>query len=178
MNRQQYKRVPLLIALLLPGLAGAANGPLKDPAIQLFLEACAVTYAHEAAVEKVVAEKGFQEMAGTDALRYLARNPGRAWAGEIDTGRYAVTLQPNGLCTVFVHSGDATQLQAAVEAWLPPAATGVKVTKQDLGASGSLHTTAYELRGGKVRERWVITLSDEPNSKLRALFSWNALEPE
>jgi hypothetical protein len=162
-------------AFLVPMLAWATDDPEHNPSMQLFLEACASTYAYEPRVAEAMKSLSFSELAGTDADKYLLGQPGRAWVGTIDTNRYGVAVQPNGLCTVFVHAGDATQLQSAVEAWLPPEDLGISVKKMDLTTQPALPTTSYELLGGQVRERWVVTISTDPASPLRAMLSWTRL---
>lgn len=108
-------------------------------------------------------------------MRYLPGKPGKAWRGPDDSMPYAVTVQPNGLCTVFVFAGDVEQLQVDIDRGLPPESSGIKVATEDLTTSPELKTTSYELHGGEVRERWVITISSNPDSPLRALLSWNRL---
>lgn len=161
--------------LLFPVLACSSDDHGQHAPIQLFLKACAITYAHESQVSSALTELGFTELKGVDADQYLLGKPGRAWYGMIESNPYGVALQPNGLCTVFVHVGNASQIQSAVETWLPPASTGISVKKEDLTAQPGLKTTAYELRGGKVRERWVVSIADDPASPVRALISWNKL---
>jgi hypothetical protein len=161
--------------LLLPLQAARAEGPSNDPVIQLFLQACAATYAHAHQVASVATNFGFTEISGADAEQYLAGQSGMAWRGLIESKPYAVTVLTNGLCTVFVHEGDPEQIRSAVESWLPPASLGIVVTREDLSGSPNTTTISYELRGGKVKERWVVTTSSNPSSSLRAVLSWNRL---
>jgi hypothetical protein len=173
-NVHLYKIIVLLTCLASFHFADADNSPEKS-AIQVFLQSCAATYAHESEVEKVARELGMVEVPADEKGEYLKGNPGSVWRGSDSSMPYAVAVQPNGLCTVFVFAGDAKEIQKDVEWWLPPESTGIKVTKEELSSSHDLKTTAYELRGGKVRERWVITISSNPSSELRALLSWNRL---
>ena len=164
-----------IVALIVPSLAWAVDDPKQHASIQLFLKACAITYAHETQVANVMTELGFSEIAEAAADQYLVGRPGRAWRGMIDSNAYGVAIQPNGLCTVFVHAGDATQIQSAVESWLPPASSDITLKTEDLTTQPGLKTTAYELRGGKVQERWVVTISSGLTPPVRALLSWNRL---
>jgi len=176
MNNHTLKRVLALGALLIPLMASGAEEPLKDPTIRLFLQICAATYAHTPEVAQVAEEAGLDELPGREAIRFLAGHPGRAWRGAIDARTYAVAVEPNGLCSVFAFTGDAAKLQAAVEASLPPASTGIVVQREDLTMRPDLKSTSYELRGGKVQERWVVTIATDPAAPLRAILSWNRLE--
>ncbi len=89
---------------------------------------------------------------------------------------YAVESEPNGVCTLAVHEGDPAEIRAAVEAWLPSPKSGLSVSKQEAPPTDAgLQTTNYEFRGGKVAERWVLTVSSVRESSLRALLSWSRL---
>lgn len=175
MKNLLLKYIVLLGACLAPMQTEGAESALQKSPMSLFLQACAATYAHTSEVERVMKEIGLGEITGTEAQQYLQGNAGKAWRGSDTSTPYAVTVQPNGLCTVFIFAGDADQLQKDLDWWLPPKSTGIKVTIEDLTTSPELKTTSYELRGGKVRERWVITISSNPNSSLRALLSWSPL---
>ena len=164
-----------LCALLTPlASIGEDNSTNKSP-IKLFLQVCAATYAHASQVDKAAIDIGLNEITGNEAKQYLMNNPGKVWKGLDNSLPYAVTLMPNGLCTVLVYKGDAEDIQKSVDWWLPPEATGIVVKKEEIPSPLNLTTTAYELRGGKVNERWVITISSDPNSQLRAMLSWNKL---
>lgn len=175
MNRCARIQALSIGVFLLPSIAVCSEDASQNLAIQLFIQACVVTYAHAPEVESVVAKFGLTEIAGADAQQYLVGQPGRAWRGSVNLDPYAVTLLPNGLCTVFVHAGDTTQIHSAVESWLPPTSSGIAISRENLSSRPDLTTTAYELRGGQVQERWVITISSDPNSSLRAVLSWNRL---
>lgn len=153
----------------------AADEGRDDPTMPLFLQACAIPYTHIQLVEAEVRKLGFNELQDDLAKRYLGGAPGKAWAGLFQTRRFIVALRPEALCTVIAFDGDASAIKSAVESWLPPPESGVTATKQPGQASGDLETATYELRGGKVRERWVVTVSRDPNSQTKAMLSWSRL---
>ena len=175
MKRFATHRAFILVALLVAAGARGADGASQEPTIQLFLQACAIPYTHLALVEMEVRDLGFAELAGGIARQYLGGSPGRAWAGRIQSKRFVVALRPEVLCTVIAHDGTPGDIKAAVESWLPSPSAGVSVTKEVAPSSGALETTMYELRGGKVQERWVVTISSEPSSETRAMLSWSRL---
>ncbi len=161
--------------LLIAPLAFAEEKGSEDPSVQLFLQTCAATYAHEHLVEIAVARFGLAEIKDADADQYLAGHSGRAWRGIIASHPYAVSLLSNGLCSVFVHEGEPAQIIAAVESWLPPASVAITVTKEPIPSPPNVTTMSYEMRGGKVQERWVISSSGDPASWIKAILSWSRL---
>jgi hypothetical protein len=166
----------LLVCTCLPvAVVAAVDDPGADPGVQLFLQACATTYAHPAEVAKVAAKFGLTEVPASDAQQYLMSKRGRAWRGTIKSKAYAVTALDIGLCTVLLYDGDAARIQAGVASWLPPDGAGVAVKRADISAPPGLSTVNYELRGGNVQERWVVTISSDPSSKVRAMLSWSRL---
>jgi hypothetical protein len=143
--------------------------------MELFLTACAVSYAHEELLLPEMRTRGFRELPTDTAKRYLGGYEGRAWAGTVRAKRFVVALMPDKGCTVIAHDGEIGQIKAAVESWVPSASTGIS-TKIERGAPrGMVQTTGYELRGGNVRERWVVTVSSDPASEIKALLSWSPL---
>jgi hypothetical protein len=164
-----------LLATALKAASPAVDDPGQHPLIQTFLNACAVTYAHAAGVADFAKANGFDEIRGGDAESYLGGQSGRVWRGQIAGGTYAIALNPNGLCSVVAHQGDAKQVLTAVESWLPPRESGISVTKQTSDARDDKITTSYQLRGAEVREQWVVTISSNPASRIRAILSWNRL---
>ena len=141
----------------------------------VFLQACAIPYTHLAQVEAEVRDLGFAEVTGDAATRYLGGATGRVWSGTYKARRFVVALRPEILCTVIALDGEAASIKAAVESWLPPSESGVSFKKQTIPAPAPLETTSYELRGGKVRERWVVTTSSDSASQTRAMLSWSRL---
>lgn len=168
----------LLAALILPlSMQQAhADDPLRHPSIQLFLQICVATHGQPAGVAYEAAKSSFTELPQTETWKYLADRPGKAWRGKVRGATYAIASEPSGLCTVAVHSGEATEVRAAVEAWLPPPESGVSVKKEQVPQTDpGLETTSYELRGGEVHERWILTISTASDSSLRALLTWSGL---
>lgn len=162
------------IVLIASSALGVDRGS-RDPSIQLFLRVCAIPYAHAELVEREIREFGFTEIHGADAEWYLDGAPGRVWAGTIHSKRYAIALHPETLCTVIAHDGDSTEIKAAVKSWLPPPDSGVSVRTEAMPSPEGLDTTLYELKGGNVQERWIVTTSTDPASPTKAMLSWSRL---
>lgn len=132
-------------------------------------------YTHEELVQREIRDLGFREVQGVDASKYLGGASGRVWAGTIQSKRYVVALRPEVLCTVIAHDGNSAEIKAAVKSWLPPPNSGVSVRTETFPSNEALETTVYELRGGKVQERWVVTTSSDPSSATKAMLSWSRL---
>jgi hypothetical protein len=160
------------IALLISSSAVAGDSPSKVFPVQLFLQACVSSYAQVDAVSSRSKKMSLSEITGDPATKYLKGRSGRVWYGQNVSGAYAVSLLDNGLCSVFVHAGDAAQLRSAFESWLPPEETGITVAKEAIPASPGLTSTSYMLRGGNVRETWVLTVASAPEVALRAVMSY------
>jgi len=175
MNRSAASLAIILAALLAASGVQGADGASQEPTIKLFLQACAIPYTHLELVEEEVHDLGFAELHGEAAKAYLGGARGRVWAGKLQSKRYAVALRPEVLCTVIAHDGSSAEIKAGVEAWLPPPNLGVSVKSEVTPVSDSLETTVYELRGGKLQERWVVTISSDPASETRAMLSWSRL---
>jgi hypothetical protein len=174
------KRIAISCLALVGSLGGtpysiAADEGREDPTMPLFLQACATPYAHSQLVEPEVRKLGFNELQDDLAKRYLGGAPGKAWAGVFQARRFIIALRPESLCTVIAFDGDASAIKAAVESWLPPPESGVAAQRLPSQAPSGLETTAYELSGGKVRERWVVTVSSDPASQTKAMLSWSRL---
>lgn len=162
-------------AMLLTQLIGATESSSQDSTIQFFLRACVSSYAHAEIVESEVKSRGFSELHGTVASKYLDGASGRVWEGTIRSRRFAVALRPEALCSVIALDGSALEIKAAVESWLPPPGSGISVKRQVTSAPGGIETTVFELRGARVQERWVVTTSTDPASQMRAILSWSRL---
>lgn len=162
-------------SLLATVVSVSAESGISAPTMELFLQACAIPYTHAVLVEKEMQLVGFNEIAGTAASGYLAGIPGRVWLGTFKSRRYAIALYPEVGCSVIAHDGTAAEIRAEVQSWLPPPNIGIKLTTHILPPQGSLETTNYEMRGGKMQERWVVTVSTDPASQIRAILSWSRL---
>jgi hypothetical protein len=153
-------------------MAMAEDDPGQEYSVQLFLNACVSTYAHEMDVAAQAKGMGLAEITGDAAGSYLDGKTGRVWFGKNGSGIFAVSLLHNGLCTVFAHSGDGDRIRIGLESWLPPANSGVSVSKENIPAPPGITSTSYRLRGGKVREQWVLSISSTSGSALRAIMSY------
>ncbi|MCL4781274.1 MAG: hypothetical protein KJ049_13870 [Gammaproteobacteria bacterium] len=162
----------LLAVLCLAPLATAADDPGKDFSIQLFLQACVSSYSHASQVAAQSKAMGLAEIKGDAAASYLSGKSGRVWFGQNESGAFAVSLLREGLCSVFVHKGDGERIRAGFESWLPPPDSGITVASENIQSPPGLTTTAYTLRGGKVKEQWVLTIASAPESQLRAIMSY------
>ena len=175
MKRLASITAALVASLFVSGGARGADEGSREPTIQLFLQICAVSYAHTELVEDGVRLFGLRELHGDSAKFYLRTDQGRVWAGTVQSKRFAVALRPAALCTVIAHDGSGPEVKAAVESWMPPPESGIGVKKEVMPSPANLETVSYELRGGKVRERWLISISSDPASHTRAMLSWAPL---
>ena len=169
---------PLLLPVFALGsclatVAWAKDDPGKDFPMRLILQACVSTYAHASRVAAQSRQMGLAEITGDSAARYLSGHAGRVWSGENDSGAFAVSLLRGGACTVFVHKGDAERIRQGFESWLPPADSGITIAREHLQSPPGLTSTAYTMRGGKVREMWVLTIASAPDSPMRAIISYH-----
>lgn len=156
--------------------AVADDTEVQEPATELFFTACADSYTHEQLLVPQMRERGFTELPAEEAARYLGGMEGRAWDGVLRAKRLVVALMPERGCTVIVHDGDPKEILAALELWRAAAEAAGIATKTESGpAKDYLRTTYFELRGGKVSERWVVTVSEDPSSAVKAMLSWSRL---
>ncbi len=167
-------RLTLLVASLPVCTAAAADDPGKDFPIQLFLQGCVSSYARESEVASQSMRMGLTEIKGEAASKYLNNQLGRVWRGVVDAKEYAVAFLQNRTCTVFVHNGNGARIRAGVESWLPPADTGIEVTRTNLQAPAGLTSVAYFMRGGKINEQWVLTIASSPDASLRAMITYES----
>lgn len=165
-------RLTLLVASLAGCTAVAADDPGKDFPIQLFLQGCVSSYARESEVAAQSIRMGLAEVKGEAASKYLNHQPGRVWRGVVDAKEYAVALVQNRICTVFIHNGNGARIRAGVESWLPPTDSGIVVTRKDLEAPAGLTSVAYLMRGGKIKEQWVLTVASATDTPLRAMITY------
>jgi len=177
----RFAKLPIVVALILTQKSWAA-APMRDdpgqhPAVQLFLNACASSYAHLEQVASETAKVGLKELSSSEAgsYSYLVGTSGRAWRGNVGNDSYVVALAPERLCCVVVHQGDAKAIFSGLESWLPPKDSGVSIKKRVSAVRDGTTTTSYQLYGGEVHEQWVITTSSNPASPIRAIISWNRL---
>ncbi|GAB6261215.1 hypothetical protein L4174_021530 [Photobacterium sp. CCB-ST2H9] len=135
---------------------------------------CVVGRSGLPAVEQLAQKNGFHVAPSDAARHYLYGNPGKAWVLENERGSYGLSmLATKSLCSVFVHQGDPDEIQASMEAWLPPKDSGFTYTKAIVSDSGNLKTTAYDIyQGPKNIERWVITINYSQSSGLVAILSY------
>jgi hypothetical protein len=161
-------------------VAGMASGdplapddPGMDFPIQLFVRACVASYSRAADVAAQASAMGLAKLNGDAAAKYLHDHSGQAWFRDTDDDSVALSLLPNGLCTVFVHRGEGERLEQGFKAWLPPADSGVTYTSEVIPSELGLTTTAYTIsyRKGK-KEMWVLTISSVPEALIRAIISY------
>ena len=146
----------------------------KSEAIQVYMGSCVASRANPDSVESQVKEMGFSLLESEAAQKYLSGKPGKAWGKKTSTNSYGLTLLENSLCSVFIHKGNPKDLQASMEAWLPPANSGFTYQKNIISQRGSLTTTQYQIfRSGKLMEQWVITTNAQVNAELVAIMSYD-----
>jgi len=172
MRIQQFTAL-LFLALL--SQAQADDAPQELTPAQVFLQVCATTYGRTAQVEALVQRLSLNQLPESEAEEFLDGKSGKAWSGSIGGNVYTVVSEQSGLCSLFVFSGDPADIRASVASWLPPESTGITVSEEALPSPSHLETIAYELRGGKVSERWVITTPTEASSSLKGILSWSRL---
>ncbi len=146
----------------------------KSYPIQIYMGTCVVGRGNPNAVESQAKEMGFKKAPKGIAQSYLKEQEGMAWFTENEHGRFGIATLNNGLCSVFLHQGNPQQLQASMEAWLPPPNSGFTYKKELVSKSEYLATTSYQIyRGSSLMEQWVITVSNQPNSSLVAIMSYD-----
>lgn len=168
-------------ALLVAGTSSYSNENSEDgtalrklPSVQLFLTTCVSGRGKPAAVAEEAKKLGFTEASADMEKRYLQQHEGMAWHKEGSSGSYGITVLENGLCSVFIHQGDPTQIAAGLESWLPPAGSGYSSLKDRAAQPGGLTTTSYKVfKGPTMIEQWTLTVSSEPDSALKAILSFN-----
>jgi hypothetical protein len=125
-------------------------------------------------VQSQAKEMGFSQLGSEAAQKYLNGKTGMAWSKKTSANSYGLTLLENSLCSVFIHKGNPEDLQASMEAWLPPANSGFTYQKNIISQRGSLTTTQYQIfRLGVLMEQWVITTNAQENAKLVAIMSYD-----
>ena len=115
---------------------------------------------------------GLDELKGDKAGKYLGGQQGRVWYGENKSGGFALTLLHAGLCTVVVHNGDGDRIRTGFESWLPPSDSGITVKTEDISSQPGLTSTSYTIHGGKINEMWTLSVSSIPESRIRAIMSY------
>ncbi len=147
----------------------------KSYAIQLYMSTCVVGRSQPETLATQIRKQGFNPAPKNLATKYLGDNPGNAWYLKNEQGEFGVATLANGLCSVFIHQGDPNEIQASMEAWLPPKNSGFSYTKELTSQSKYLRSTAYKIfRDKNLMEQWVITVSNSPDSELVAILSHNS----
>ncbi|MGY0646170.1 MAG: NMCC_0638 family (lipo)protein [Paraglaciecola chathamensis] len=146
----------------------------KSEAIQTYMGACVASRANPVSVKSQAQDMGFTSLSGNAAQKYLSGKPGMAWSKTTSTSSYGLTLLENSLCSIFIHKGNPTTLQASMEAWLPPANSGFTYQKNFISQRGTLTTTQYQIfRSGVLMEQWVITTNTQANAELVAIMTYD-----
>ncbi|WP_054114293.1 NMCC_0638 family (lipo)protein [Marinagarivorans algicola] len=181
MNRVKF----YLIAVLLILMAGCNSAPVKDDQglalrkstpIQLFMGTCVVGRQSPSALEESAKKKGFVSAPKNIAENYLKGHSGQAWYLSNSEGNFGLALLKNKFCSVYIHQGDPSTIQASMEAWLPPKGSGFTYKKELVSQAGDLTTTSYTLfQGGNFLEQWVITINNAKPSNLVAVMSYQGV---
>lgn len=149
----------------------------------LYLEACISAYPDMTAVEKFVAEKGFQPLPEAIARSRISGYPGQGWVrGQPDAAdRVELILEdaPNQGCAIWAYDGDAGSYYMNAQLLLQMAG----------GASGNFTVTPFEgqlppspehmprrlyiLKGPQLQgfNAATITVNKDPNGPFRARLS-------
>ena len=144
----------------------------KSEAIQAYMGACVSTRANLDAVKGQAKKMGFVPLSGESAQKYLSGNRGLVWSKRAPMSGYTLTLLANGVCSLFVHKGDPSLLQASMEAWLPPSDSGFTYKKSVISKRGPLTATQYQIfRSAVMIEQWVIATNSQANTGLAAIMS-------
>ncbi|WP_339897695.1 hypothetical protein [uncultured Gilvimarinus sp.] len=142
--------------------------------VQIYMGTCVVGRANPGAVGSQALEMGFSIASNEQATRYLSGNEGQAWYMNSPQGEFGITVLNNSLCSVFIHQGDPHELQASMEAWLPPQNSGFSYTKEMTSQSASLSTYMYKIfRDNQLMEQWTITTNAQPNTGMSAIMSYD-----
>lgn len=178
MNRVKF----FIIVVLLISIVGCNSTPVKEDQgltlrkstpIQLFMGTCVVGRQSPAALEELAKRKGFVSAPKNIAESYLKGHTGQAWHLSNSEGNFGLALLQNKLCSVYIHQGDPSTIQASMEAWLPPKGSGFTYKKEIVSQAGDLTTTSYTLfQGSNFLEQWVITTNSAKPSNLVAVMSY------
>lgn len=143
--------------------------------IQLFLQICVISNGQESKVIQQSFKMGFKEAAKEIAAGYLRNKSGRVFITKNKYGSFAISVLKDGLCSLFVHQSRDIDLQASMEAWLPPKSSDYYTyTTEIVSETNALKTTAYTMsKNSTLFERWVITVAKQPFANLKAIMSYN-----
>jgi hypothetical protein len=165
-------RVSVIFASFSISTHALADDPGGDFSVQLFLKTCVTSFAYAPKVALEAQAMGLDELTGNKADKYLGGQHGRVWYVENNSGAFALTLLRAGLCTVIVHDGDGERIRAGFESWLPPSDSGITVKTEDISSQPGLTSTSYTIHGGKINEMWTLSVSSIPESRIRAIMSY------
>lgn len=180
---EEEKKIPIVMDTDVP----VSNDPKDMEHAQqialLYLEACITAYPDITAVEKFVAEKGFQPLPEVVARSRISGYPGQGWVrGQPDAAdRVELILEdaPNQGCAIWVYDGDAGSYYMAAQLLLQMAGE----------ASGQFTVTPFEgqlppspehmprrlyiLDGPHLpgNNAATITVNKDPNGQFRGRFS-------
>lgn len=180
---EEEKKIPIVMDADVP----VSNDPKDMEHAQkialLYLEACITAYPDMTAVEKFVAEKGFQPLPELVARSRISGYPGQGWVrGQPDAAdRVELILEdaPNQGCAIWVYDGDAGSYYMAVQLLLQMvgAASGDFMA---IPFDGQLppppphnHRVSYVLTGAKFQgtNGATIGVNTDPNGLFRGRFS-------
>jgi hypothetical protein len=149
------------------------DNPRLDYPVQIFMKACVASYAKASHVSEQATAMGFSPLSQSDASIYLKGRNGMAWHSRSEKGDFGLGLTQEGLCSVFIHQGEPNRLTESIEAWLPPDGSGFTYSKEQMPSPPELTTTSYKIfRGARLEDLWVLTISNQANSELRAIMSY------
>lgn len=178
------KRSWLAIGLAAGALHASAQpqGPMPTPplgerqalfATSLFGRACVGTAGDPRQVEAAAGKLGLKPMARDEAVRFVGRQGGTAWALEVQGGQFVVSVRSDRVCTVYARRVDADALLREAVAMLPAATGGFEVVKEDslVASSASNISTFLVRRDGKLFATWIVNTSTLPDAFYQGALS-------
>lgn len=131
--------------------------------------------ANRSLVESQAKGLDFTRLNGEASQEYLRGKKGVSWQLRNAVGEFGLVSLDNSLCSLFVHKGNPAEIQASMEAWLPPKSSGFTVKKELVSKNNYLETTAFTIfRTGRFHERWVITTNSAPDADLVAIMTYDS----
>ncbi|TFZ08368.1 NMCC_0638 family (lipo)protein [Ramlibacter humi] len=164
------KALAFAAALLFATAAYAADAepPASTPGEQqalytmrMFMDLCLTPQADPQKVGEQAEKTGFRPLRPEAAKRFLGNAEGRAWAVQLAVGDWALTLDRQGVCTVWARKVDAKALEEVVSSWLPSRSTGFETEPgQPTTTPNGLRTVVYSVhRGPAPYASWVLSTS-------------------
>ncbi|MES2412661.1 MAG: hypothetical protein V4614_02585 [Pseudomonadota bacterium] len=144
-----------------------------ESAMGMFLRLCMRTGAQPALVRTEAAAMGFAVLPANDASRFTGPTGGTAWSVQLKNGgQFALALDGEGVCSVYVRRVSDKALQKEASAWLPPVDSGYQALTSPPVSKDGLDTTSWViLRDKKPFARWVLSTTAAADAPFQGVIS-------